>query len=102
MAWRVCSHFKSDRPTGFLLTDRCAIAVYPPAAASSTRMATTSQPAKLTVDRQIEHGESRGAAFDLGFVRIDQTCLGRSGGFAPINCPCSGRGLDFQQAGFVV
>jgi hypothetical protein len=36
--------------------------------------------AEPAVDRQIEHGEVPSAAFDLELVRIDQTCLGRSGG----------------------
>jgi hypothetical protein len=43
--------------------------------------------AKLTDDRQIEHGEVASATFDLEFVRIDQTCLGRSGGFEPVSLP---------------
>jgi len=42
---------------------------------------------ELAVDRQIEHGEVPSAAFDLELVRIDQTCLGRSGGFAPVTLP---------------
>src|ERR1700730_1412891 len=42
---------------------------------------------QLAVDRQIEHGEVPSTPFDLEFVRIDQTCLGRSGGVAPATLP---------------
>jgi hypothetical protein len=41
--------------------------------------------AKLAIDRQILHCKVAGAASDLELLRIDQTCLGRSGGLAPVS-----------------
>jgi hypothetical protein len=44
--------------------------------------------AKVAVDGRIEHRQVESAAFDLKFRRDrDQTCLGRSGGFAPVSFP---------------
>jgi hypothetical protein len=82
------AQFKSDRPPSFLLPDRCAIRrvsagsdiLYP------DRDDITGT--ELAVDCQIEHGEIASARPSIwSFVRIDQTCLGRSGGFAPVSFP---------------
>jgi hypothetical protein len=58
--------------------------------------------AKLAVDCQIEHCEVARTASIWSFVRIDQTCLGRSrsGGFAPVSFPLfhgtrSGAAVEF-------
>ena len=81
------AQFESDGPPSFLLSNRCAIC----------RVATTGDildsngddvaAAKLAVDCQIEHREVPNSAYDLELVRMDQTCLGRSGGFAPVSLP---------------
>lgn len=41
---------------------------------------------KLAVDCRIEHGKVWPSIWS--FVRINRTCLGRSGGFAPSACLC--------------
>jgi hypothetical protein len=79
------AQFKSDGVSGFLLSDGRTI----------RRVATGGNildpdgddvaATKLAVDRQIEHGGSRTRPSIWSFVRIDQTCLGRSGGFAPVS-----------------
>src|SRR6266849_10287524 len=61
------THFKSDRPTGFLLTDRCAIRGISAGGDILDPDGDDITAAKLTVDRQIEHGEVASAAFDLEF-----------------------------------
>src|SRR3954465_5398576 len=44
---------------------------------------------QLAIDRQIEHGEVASSPWTSNRVLIDQTCFGRSGGFAPQSvCPC--------------
>jgi len=60
--------------------------MYPPAATSSTPDGDSVTATKFAVDRQVEHGKIASTAF-WSLVRIDQTCLGRSGGFAPISLP---------------
>jgi hypothetical protein len=42
---------------------------------------------QLAVDRQIEHGWVASAASIWSVFQIDQTCLGRNGGFAPVSLP---------------
>jgi len=42
---------------------------------------------KLAVDHQIEHVRSRARPSIWSVVQVDQTCLGRSGGFAPVSLP---------------
>jgi hypothetical protein len=81
------AQFKSDRPPGFLLPDGCAVRRVPAGDDILDPNGNDITAAKLAVDRQIEHGEVTSAAFDLEFVRIDQTCLGRSDGFAPVSLP---------------
>src|SRR5579859_2744147 len=58
-----------------------------PAATSSTRMATTSQPRSLLSIARLNMARSRARPSIWSFVRIDQTCLGRRGGFAPVSFP---------------
>jgi 5-aminolevulinate synthase len=62
-------------------------AVYPLAATSSTLIATTSQPRSLLSMAKLNIARSRARPSIWSFVRIDQTCLGRSGGFAPVTSP---------------
>ena len=62
-------------------------AVYPLAATSSARMATTSQRRSLLSIAKLNMARSRERPSNWSFVRIDQTCLGRSGGFAPVSFP---------------
>jgi hypothetical protein len=59
------THFKSDRP--FLLTDRCAIRGISAGGDILDPDGDDITAAKLTVDRQIEHGQVASAAFDLEF-----------------------------------
>jgi hypothetical protein len=50
-------------------------------------MATTSQPRSLLSIARLNIARSRTQPSIWSFVRIDQTCLGRSGGFAPVSLP---------------
>ena len=50
-------------------------------------MATTSQPRSLLSIARLNTAKSRARPSIWSFVRIDQTCLGRSGGFAPVSLP---------------
>src|SRR5450631_1932123 len=85
---RVCSLNSNltGRPVFFCRTVARS-AVYPPAATSSTRIATTSQPRSLLSIARLNMARSRARPSIWSFVRIDQTCLGRSGGFAPVSFP---------------
>src|SRR5450631_1376352 len=87
-AWRVCSvnSNRTGRPVFFWRTVARS-AVYPPAATSSTLIATTSQPRSLLSIARLNIARSRTRPSIWSFVRIDQTCLGRSGGFAPVSLP---------------
>jgi len=61
------TQFKSDRSPGFLLSDRCAIRRAPAGSDILDADGDDITAAKLTVYRQIEHGEVASAAFDLEF-----------------------------------
>src|ERR1700704_136330 len=61
--------------------------MYPLAATSSTLIATTSQPRSLLSIARLNMARSRARPSIWSFVRIDQTCLGRSGGFDPVSLP---------------
>jgi hypothetical protein len=87
------AQFKSDGPPGFFCRTVARSAVYPPAATSSTRMATTSHPRSLLSIARLNIARSRARPSIWSFVRIDQTCLGRSGGFAPVSLPFHGTRL---------
>src|SRR5664279_805254 len=50
-------------------------------------MATTSQPRSLLSIARLNMARSRARPSIWSFVRMDQTCLGRSGGFAPVSFP---------------
>ena len=80
------AQFKSDWPLFFCRTVARS-AAYPLAATSSTRMETTSQPRSLLSIARLNMARSRARPSIWSFVRIDQTCLGRSGGFAPVDLP---------------
>src|SRR5580704_9558795 len=54
---------------------------------SSTFKATTSQPRSLLSIAMLNNARSRVRPSTWSFVRIDQTCFGRSGGFAPTIFP---------------
>src|SRR6266487_1381859 len=88
MAWRVCSLNSNltGRPVFFCRTIARS-AVYPLAAMSSTLIATTSQPRSLLSIARLNMARSRSRPSIWSFVRIDQTCFGRSGGFAPVSLP---------------
>src|SRR6266478_4325175 len=91
------TQFKPDRPPGLLCRTVARSAVYPHAATSSTRMATTSQPRSLLSIARLNMARSRVRPSIWSFVRIDQTCLGRSGASPRSACPCSRAcGLDFS------
>jgi NADH:ubiquinone oxidoreductase subunit D len=53
----------------------------------ATRTATTSQPRSLLSMERLNSARSRMRPSSCSFVRIDQTWLARSGGFAPISLP---------------
>jgi hypothetical protein len=61
--------------------------VYPLGATSSTLSATTSQPRSLLSIARLNIPRSRIRPSNCSLVRIDQTCLGRKGGFAPVSFP---------------
>ena len=88
MAWRVCSLISNltGRPVFFCRTVARS-AVYPLAATSSTRMATTSQPRSLLSIAKLNMERSRARPSIWSFVRIDQTCFGRRGGLRPGQLP---------------
>src|SRR5580704_13249139 len=50
-------------------------------------MATTSQPRSLLSIARLNIARSRTRPSIWSFVRIDQTCFGLSGGFAPVSLP---------------
>src|SRR5258708_28251229 len=50
-------------------------------------MATTSQPRSLLSIARLNIARARVRRSIWSFVRIDQTCFGRSGGFAPVSLP---------------
>src|SRR5262249_18336838 len=60
---------------------------YPCGAMSSTLRATTSQPRSLLSIARLNIAKSRLRSAIWSFVRIDQTCFGRSGGLAPTRLP---------------
>jgi hypothetical protein len=80
-------HLEPHRHAGLFLAHRCAldgVAVRRNILhLESDNIAT----AQLAVDRKIEHRRSRLRSAIWSLVRIDQTCLGRSGGLAPISLP---------------
>jgi hypothetical protein len=84
--------FKSDWPSRLLLSHRCTVRRVSARSDILDLDRDDVTATELVVDRQIEHGEVPSAAFDL--VRIDQTCLGRSGGFAPVTLPFQGTRLS--------
>jgi hypothetical protein len=61
------AQFKSDRPSGFLLSDGCAIRCVPAGSDILDPYGYDIAAAKLAVDRQIEHREVASAALDLEF-----------------------------------
>ena len=81
------THFKSNGPTGFLLSNRCAIRrvaaggdIFDP---YGNDVATT----KLAGDRQIEHREVANSTFDLDLRPDRPDMFRRSGGLAPVSLP---------------
>src|SRR5271169_5519586 len=67
---------------------------------SSTLRATTTQPRSLLSMARLNIAKSRIRPSTWSFVRIDQTCFGRSGGFAPISLPLfQAEGLDVERIG---
>src|SRR5262249_21169547 len=60
---------------------------YPLGATSSTLRAKTSQPRSLLSMARLNIAKSRVRPSTCSLVRIDQTCFGRSGGFAPVSLP---------------
>src|SRR5215207_5854147 len=102
MAWRVCSLNSNltGRPVFFCRTVARS-AVYPPEATSSTRIATTSQPRSLLSIARLNIARSRVRPSIWSFVRIDQTCFGRSGGFAPVSLPLF-QGTRFGSVGVAI
>jgi len=61
------AQLKSDRPSGFLLSDGCAIRCVPAGSDILDPYGYDIAAAKLAVDRQIEHREVASAALDLEF-----------------------------------
>src|SRR6266581_9773422 len=67
----------------------------------STFRATTSHPRNLLSMARLNIAKSRTLPPTCSLVRIDQTCFGRSGGFAPVSLPLfQGIRLDATGVGF--
>jgi hypothetical protein len=87
-ACRVCS--VNSNLTGcpvFFCRTVARSTAYPFGAMSWTISATTSQPRNLLSIATLNMAKSRSRPSMCSLVRIDQTCFGRKGGFAPINFP---------------
>ena len=93
------AQFKPDRPSRFLLPDGRTIRRVAAGGDILNSDGNDVAAAKLAIDCQFEHGEVAGAALDLELFPDDQTCLGRSGGFArqlaPVLRHSLGRGCRF-------
>jgi hypothetical protein len=61
------AQFKSDRPSGLLLSDRCAVRRVSARSDILDLDRDDVTATQLAVDRQIEHGKVPSAAFDLEF-----------------------------------
>ena len=81
------AQIKSDGSPRFLLPDGCAIRRVAAGGDMLNPDGDDITPTKLTVDCQIEHGEVASRPSIWSFVRLDQTCLGLSGGLAPVSLP---------------
>ncbi|MBT1517034.1 hypothetical protein KIP88_42420 [Bradyrhizobium sp. SRL28] len=80
------AQFKSDGTPGFLLTNRCAIRRVSASGDILDPDGNDITAPKLSIAR-LNMARSRARPSIWSFVRIDQTCLGRSGGFAPVSFP---------------
>jgi hypothetical protein len=81
------AQFKSDRSSGLLLSDCGAVSRIPARSDILDLDRTTSQPRSLLSIAKLNMARSRARPSIWSFVRIDQTCLGRNGGFAPVTLP---------------
>jgi hypothetical protein len=79
--------FEPDGLAGFPLADRRSIGCVTFGATSSTFRATTSQARSLLSIARLNIASSRVRLSACSLLLIDQTCFGRSGGFAPVNFP---------------
>jgi hypothetical protein len=79
--------FEPDRLPVFLCRTVARSIAYPLGATSSTLSATTSQPRNLLSMARLNIAKSRVLPSTCNLVRIDQTCFGRRGGFAPVSLP---------------
>src|ERR1700730_686834 len=77
---------RTGRPV-FLWPRVARASEYPLGATSSTLIATTSQPRSLLSMARLNIANSRARLSIRRFVRMDQTRLANSGGFAPISFP---------------
>ena len=84
---RVLGQLELDGVAGLLLAHGRAIDGVASGATSSTLTLTTSQPRSLLSMARLNSARSRLRPSTWSLVRIDQTCLGRSGGLAPIIFP---------------
>ena len=84
---RLFAQFKSDWPSCFLLSDRCAIRRVSAGSDILDPDRDDVTAAQLAVDRQVEHGEVPSTTFDLEFCPDRPNVLGRNGGFAPVTLP---------------
>jgi hypothetical protein len=81
------AQFKSDWPPGFLLPYRCAIRCVSACGYALDPDGADITAALLALDCQMNMARSRARPSIWSLVRIDQTCSGRSGGFAPVSFP---------------
>jgi hypothetical protein len=81
------AQFESDRLPGFLLPDRCAIRRVPTGGDILNPDGDHVTARSLLSIARLNMARSRARPSIWSFVRIDQTCLGRSGGLAPVSFP---------------
>ncbi|KRR04415.1 hypothetical protein CP49_36770 [Bradyrhizobium valentinum] len=78
---------QSDGSTGLFLSDRCAIRRMPTGGDILDPYGDNVAATKPAVDSRLNMAWSRNGPSIRSFVRIDQTCFDRRGGFAPVSLP---------------
>src|SRR5262245_26544652 len=84
---RVVGQFEPDGTSRLFVTHGRTRDCIPVGATSSTLSATTSHPRSLLSMARLNSANSRIRPSIWSLVRIDQTCLGQSGGLAPMSFP---------------
>jgi hypothetical protein len=83
---RLLGQLEANRATGLLLADRCSIERVTVGSHVIDAHRDDIAAAQLLSMARLNSARSRVRSSSCSFVRIDQTWLARSGGFAPITC----------------